>query len=130
MLSDPALASRRDNGTIAALVWNLAEATQPSGIPGLSHTRTVRGEAKTLIIDMIGARAGQNVAVRYVDQERGSPMPAWREMGSPQYPKPDQLALLRKRAEIAPPETLRLGKDRKLQLRLPPEGVALLELKG
>lgn len=128
--SGPALASRRDNGTIAALVWNLAEATQPSGIPGLSHTRTVRGEAKTLIIDMIGARAGQSVAVRYVDQERGSPMPAWREMGSPQYPKPDQLALLRKRADIAPPETLRLSKDRKLQLRLPPEGVALLELKG
>jgi xylan 1,4-beta-xylosidase len=63
-----------------------------------------------------------------VDQERGSPLPAWRELGSPQYIKPDQLKLLRQRAEIAPPQQLRLDTAQQLILELPPEGVALIEL--
>lgn len=126
----PAMASRRRDNSIAALVWNLAEATQPSGIPGLSHTRSVKGEARKFAIDLPGARPGQPIAVSYVDQVRGSPMPAWRAMGSPQYPLPGQLAELRRRADIAPPETLRVGRDRKLTIDLPPEGVALLEFKA
>ena len=54
-------------------------------------------------------------------------MPAWREMGSPQYPRPDQLEILRRRADIPPPQIARIGADRKLTIELPPEGVALVE---
>ena len=126
----PVLASKREDGMIAALVWNLAEVTQPSGIPGLSHSRSLRGEAKTLLVDIAGARPGQSVSVRYVDQERGSPMPAWREMGSPQYPSRQQIDTLRQRADIAPAQKMRLDRQGRLTLSLPPEGVALLELQG
>ncbi|WP_278377320.1 GH39 family glycosyl hydrolase [Sphingobium yanoikuyae] len=126
----PVLASRREDGMIAALVWNLADVTQPSGIPGLSHSRSVRGEAKSLVVDIAGARPGQSVSVRYVDQERGSPMPAWREMGSPQYPSRQQIDTLRQRADIAPAQKMRLDRQGRLALTLPPEGVALLELQG
>ncbi|MGH1560417.1 hypothetical protein ACRAWD_27630 [Caulobacter segnis] len=42
-----------------------------------------------------GARPGQAVKVSYVDMERGSPYPAWRALGSPQYPTRDQLAKIR-----------------------------------
>lgn len=124
----PVLASRRDNGSVAALVWNLAEVQQPSGIPGQSRTRNVTGSAKRLSIRFRGTRAGQIARVRFVDQERGSPLPAWRKMGSPQYPRPDQLAALRRAAEIAPPSTMRLAAGGHLTLELPPEGVALIEL--
>lgn len=122
----PALASLR-GGKPVALVWNLAEAVQPSGIPGKSHTRSVTGEAKRFEVEFVGVRAGQQVQIRYVDQQRGSAMPAWRAMGSPQYPRPDQLAALRNAAQIPPPGKARLGTDRKLVLELPPEGVALVE---
>jgi xylan 1,4-beta-xylosidase len=49
-------------------------------------------------------------------------------MGSPQYIKPDQIRLLRQRAQIPPPTMMRLDASRKLTLDLPPEGVALIEL--
>src|SRR6202008_3493201 len=95
----PVLATRRTGQSVAALVWNLAEATQPSGIPGMSHTRSVTGDAKRYSVEFAGARPGQAALVHYVDQARGSPMPAWRTMGSPQYPSPQQIATLRRNAD-------------------------------
>ena len=124
----PALASRRADHSTAALVWNLAEVAQASGIPDQNHTRAVQGEAKLFEIEFVGARPGRRVHIRYVDQERGSPLPAWRGMGSPQYLKSDQIKVLRQRAEIAPPESRDLDAARRLRIALPPEGVALLEV--
>lgn len=123
----PALASRTDKGA-AALVWNLAEAKQPSGIPGAASKRTVTGSAKRFAVTFRGARAGAAVKVSYVDQERGSPLPKWRELGSPQYPTREQTDAIRRAAELAPAETRRLDRGGVLMLDLPPEGVALIEL--
>jgi xylan 1,4-beta-xylosidase len=124
----PVLATRRADQSVAALIWNLADVKQPSGIPDQGHTRTVSGERQRFQIEFAGARAGQRVQVRYVDQERGSPLPAWREMGSPQYPTMAQIQELRHRADIPPPILLKLDAHSGLVLDLPPEGVALLEL--
>jgi xylan 1,4-beta-xylosidase len=88
--SGPALASRSKDGA-AVLVWNLADVQQPSGIPGLSSERKVSGSAKRIEVTFRGARAGQRVKVSYVDQERGSPFPTWRELGSPRYPRVSRL---------------------------------------
>ena len=124
----PALASRRADGSTAALVWNLADVPQPSGIPGMTRTRPVKGDAKRLEIELVGARPGQAVRVRQVDQQQGSPLPAWRAMGSPQYPTREQLVQLRKSAEIAPARVMKVNAKGRLVLDLPPEGLALLEL--
>ena len=124
----PVLASRRDGRTVAALVWNLAEAQQPAGLPGASAERKVTGSAKHLDIRFIGAHAGARAQVRFVDQDRGSPMPAWRKMGSPRLPTLAQIDQLRRAADIAPPMTMRLDRSGALSLTLPPEGVALVEL--
>jgi xylan 1,4-beta-xylosidase len=68
----PTLASRRPDKSVTALVWNLADAAQPGGIPGAASTRTVRdGETKRLQVEFVGASAGQRAQVRFVDQERG-----------------------------------------------------------
>ena len=124
----PVLATRGEGHSVAALVWNLAEATQPSGIPGMSHTRKVIGDAKRYTIEFAGAHAGQAALISYVDQERGSPMRAWRAMGSPQYPNPQQVAMLRGSADIGPPQRHRLDAQRSITTDLPAEGVALIEL--
>jgi len=123
----PALASRTDKG-VAALVWNLAEVQQPAGLPGASNERKVSGSAKRLDVTFDGARAGQSVAVSYVDLARGSPFPKWRELGSPKYPNKAEIAAIRAAAELAPPERRTLNGDRMLSLELPPEGVALIEM--
>ena len=123
----PVLASRKADGRFAALVWNLADVQQAPGIPGASKERKVIGERKTLTVRMKGAGAGDRVQLSYVDQERGSPYPAWRALGSPQYPTRNQLDTIRKAAEIAAPETKTLDSRGQLTLDLPAEGVVLIE---
>lgn len=49
-------------------------------------------------------------------------------MGSPQYIKPEQIKLLRQRAEIPPAKQLKLDSARRIMFDLPPEGLALVEL--
>jgi xylan 1,4-beta-xylosidase len=123
----PALASRRADGSFAALVWNLAEVVQPGGIPGANPKRDVVGSAKRVAVTIPDMRPGQSLSVRYVDQVRGSPLPAFRAMGAPKLPTMAQLAELRRASERIPGERLRLGADRTVTLDLPPEGVALIE---
>jgi xylan 1,4-beta-xylosidase len=124
----PALATRTGRGGAAVMVWNLAETSQPSGIPGVITKRSVKGAPHRYAVKLLGAKAGRSVRVSYVDQVRGSPMPAWRALGSPQYPTRAQFAQIRKAAELAPPEVRKLGAGGELVLELPPEGVALIEL--
>ena len=123
----PALASQQDGGGFAALVWNLADVQQAPGFPGASSKRVIVGSRKLLAVRLRGAQAGQQVKVSYVDQERGSPYPTWRSMGSPRYPTRAQLDTIRKAAEIAPPELRTLDARGQLVLDLPAEGVALIE---
>lgn len=123
----PALATRGAGGG-AVLVWNLAEAQQASGIPGASSVRKVTGEAKRFTVRLKGAKPGQAVKVSYVDMERGSPYPAWRALGAPQYPTREQLTKIRAAAELPAPQGVKLNRDRELVVDLPPEGVALIEL--
>jgi xylan 1,4-beta-xylosidase len=125
--SGPALASTKGRRGFAALVWNLADVQQPPGIPGASSERRIVGEAKTITVQVLGAGKGRAVRVSYVDQERGSPYPAWRSLGSPQYPTREQMALIKKAAELAPPEVRTLDVAGRLTLQLPAEGVALIE---
>lgn len=123
----PALATRTEHGA-AALVWNLAEAEQPAGLPDATAVRRVVGDRKTISVRLRAARAFQQARISYVDQDRGSPFPMWRELGSPLYPTRAQIARLRASAEIAPPEIRTLAPDQPLLIDLPPEGVALIEL--
>jgi xylan 1,4-beta-xylosidase len=123
----PVLASRRNDGGIAALVWNLADVQQAPGFPGASSKRLIVGTRKLITVRLRGAQAGQQVKVSYVDQVRGSPYPAWRSMGSPRYPTRAQIDTIRSAAEIAAPEVLTLNARGELVLDLPAEGVALVE---
>ena len=123
----PALASRRNDGSMAALVWNLAEVSQAAGIPGANAKRDVTGSPKSIVVSIPEMRPGQALHISYVDQARGSPLPAFRAMGSPRLPTLEQIAVLRRAAEIAPPIVAHLDASRAIAFELPPEGVALIE---
>jgi hypothetical protein len=62
-------------------------------------------------VTFIGQRAGTRAQVRFVDQERGSPMPAWRRVGAPQYPTEAPIAELCRVADIALPTLVRLAPE-------------------
>ncbi|WP_197051876.1 GH39 family glycosyl hydrolase [Sphingomonas sp. 35-24ZXX] len=124
----PGLATRMPGRGVAALVWNLAKAQQAAGLPSATTERKVEGSPKTLDVRFDGTKPGAKAVVRFVDQERGSPLPAWRMMGSPQYLRPEHLTRLRAASEIAPPVRMRLDGRSTLSLDLPPEGVALIEI--
>jgi xylan 1,4-beta-xylosidase len=123
----PVLASRRNDGSLAALVWNLAEVSQAAGIPGSNAKRSVSGSVKKVVVTIPEMHPGHALRVRYVDQDRGSPLRAFREMGSPRLPTLAQIAALRRAADISAPDTVKLDGRRSISLELPPEGVALIE---
>lgn len=126
--SGPVLASRSGK-SVSALVWNLAEVAQPSGIPDSSVAlRKVVGADKRIDVHIKGARPGQTVKISYVDMVRGSPYPEWRALGSPKYLSRDQADKIRKAADIAAPESRKLDRDCRIVLDIPAEGVALIEL--
>jgi xylan 1,4-beta-xylosidase len=124
----PVLASRRENGASAIAVWNLAEVSQPSGMPGATWERTVIGNSKQIRLILKGAIPNASVKVSFVDRDRGSPFPEWRRLGSPQYPTAQQIAQIRKSAELPEPTVMELNKTGELILDLPPECLALVEI--
>ncbi|MDE2442366.1 MAG: hypothetical protein KGP14_15220, partial [Betaproteobacteria bacterium] len=63
----PALASRRPDGSLAVLVWNLAEVSQPAGLPNARAVRKVVGTEKRVTILLPACAPGQKVSVRFVD---------------------------------------------------------------
>jgi xylan 1,4-beta-xylosidase len=123
----PVLASRREDGGMAALVWNLAEVAQPAGLPDASVPRKVTGEPSRIALAIPDLPAGQHVRVTRIDMSRGSPIPAWQAMGAPKLPTSAQVEHLRAAAVLPAPELRRLDAQRSLVLDLPPEGVALVE---
>ena len=133
----PALATRRADGSVAILVWNLIPSSQ-SGDFANGDPFAVRGEAQgggaatTLKLSLRGYSGPRNFKMSQVNGNSGSAQPAWRAMGSPKYPSQDQIQKLRDAAELPAPEvrTLPAGDSATLSVTLPPNGIALLEFAG
>lgn len=131
----PVLATRRADGSSAVLVWNLIPARGSNSVAngnplaaggGSSHSQ---GADLTLTLRLAGLAGRTQAQVSRIGGSMGSAIPAWKAMGSPQYPTQDQLKSLRDSAELPQPETVALaaGEPSQFTLTLPPNGVALLE---
>jgi xylan 1,4-beta-xylosidase len=112
--SDSALLTRRDDGTLVLALWNYSPPEQ-------------RGVPKTLMLQFRSAKVRRAVISR-VDGEHGDVRSAYEKMGSPRYPTQDQIRELRRAAELPNPESRKL-KNNELNLTLPAQGLALIELK-
>ncbi len=113
--ADEALVTRRADGTLVLAAWNLVD-------PGET------GADKTVTFDLKGVADGSWAAIRRVDAEHGDTLDAWKKMGSPTDPTPQQAEALRKAAELGAPEAEEV-RDHQLTVTLPPMGLAVIEVR-
>ncbi len=128
----PVLATRRADGSVAILLWNLIPATEGGVANGNPMAATagssdIKGSPKQFQLRLSGLNGPKTVSVSQTNMEAGSAVPKWRAMGSPQYPSAAQLAELRSAAELPKPATHTLTGGT-FSIELPPNGIALLEI--
>ena len=130
----PVLATRRSDGSLAILVWNLLPAANSSSVANgnpmaASGGNSAKGAELVATLQLKGLSGRKQTRIARIGGEIGSALPAWKAMGSPQYPSRDQLIQLRKSAELPPPETRTLQgtEPEEISIHLPPNGVAILE---
>jgi xylan 1,4-beta-xylosidase len=124
--SDSALLTVRKDGTLVLAVWNYAPPASGES-PGESPKGSPGGSNKTVTLELKGTKAKQAVISR-VDHDHGDVHPLYEKMGSPRYPTPKQIQELRLTAALPAPEKRSL-KNGTLTLTLPPQGLAIIELK-
>ena len=130
----PVLATRRKDGTLAILVWNLIP--RPPGQRSATGDPMIQtgvlyeqeGEPMHLTLAIDGFHRHGHAQLTRVDATSGSFRQAYERMGSPAYPTADQIAELKRKSELAAPEVVLLDSYKQLTLVIPPNGVALLEL--
>ena len=113
--SDSALVTRRSDGTLAIAVWNLFLPEE-------------KGEPKTVTIAVEGLSGKRRALVSRVDSTHGSLLNAYDAMGQPSDPTQKQIEELRHAAELPAPD-VQYFRNGKLTLVLPPDGLALIELR-
>jgi xylan 1,4-beta-xylosidase len=113
--STSVLVTRRPDGKLVIAAWNLFLPEET-------------GKAKDVTLVFKGASSREQVLISRVDSKHGSVQDAYDAMGQPVSPTRDQAAALRMAAAIPPPEKKRLDGG-KLTITIPPQGLALLELK-
>ncbi len=82
---------------------------------------------KIITLDLKGLRAGATATVRRVDAEHGDTLDAWKQMGSPANPTLLQIAALKKVGTLGEKEPVPIANG-KLTLRIPPSGLAVIEV--
>jgi xylan 1,4-beta-xylosidase len=112
--SQSALVTKRGDGTLEIAVWNLF-LPEEHGSP----------KDVTLVLNNF---KGHRVAISRVDSTHGSLLNAYAAMGKPAYPTRAQIDALRKAAELPPPE-MKSFHHGKLTIELPPQSLALIEIR-
>jgi len=110
-----ALVTRRANGTLVIAAWNLVD-------PGDS------GGDKTITFDLKDVKDGTYAEIQRVDAHHGDTLDAWKTMGSPKYPTPEQVEALRKVAQLGEPEGEEI-RGHELTVTLPPMGLAVIQIR-
>jgi xylan 1,4-beta-xylosidase len=113
--SETALATRASDGSLVVAVWNLTPPDQA-------------GTPKTIIMRVKNSRRARHAYISRSDGEHGDPRPAYEKMGSPIYSTQAQLQKLREPALPGAPEVRDL-KNGELNLTLPPNGLAVIQIK-
>jgi len=129
----PVLATRRKDGSLAILVWNLMP--QPpgqrsaSGDPMLQTSAQYehKGEAQNLVLALEGGHSHRRERITRVDENSGNLARAYERMDSPAYPTVDQIAALKRKSELAPPESVSLNAQKQIEIAVPPNARLLSE---
>jgi xylan 1,4-beta-xylosidase len=112
--ADNVLVTRRKDGSLALVVWNLFLPEEA-------------GSPKTVTLHFKGLSGAHSARITIVDKDHGSPLPAWEKMGRPASPALSQIEALRKAAALPAAQTQTL-KSGSLTLTLQPQALALIEI--
>ena len=112
--SDSALVTRKKDGSLELAVWNLVPLKE-------------KGSPKTVVLQFKGVKE-HRASIMRVDKEHGDVHGAYEKMGAPRYPTQQQIKTLRQAAALPTPENQEL-KNGEIRLTLPPEGLALVEIR-
>jgi xylan 1,4-beta-xylosidase len=131
----PVLATRRKDGSLAILVWNLIP--EPPGkhtamgdpLVQSSMSYETKGENLTLTLALDEIRAHAHAHITHVDYTSGDFHHAYETMGSPPYPTKEQIAELKQKSELKTPEVVHMNPQRQISVSIPPNGLALLEIE-
>jgi len=113
--TNSAIVTRRADGALVIAVWNLFLPEE-------------NGRSKKVTIVLRGLAGRHRIALCRLDATHGSLMGTYDKLGKPQYPTQAQIAQLRRASEIPPPETILL-ENGKITISIPPQGLALLEIR-
>lgn len=114
--SPDVLVTKRGDGTLAIALWNLVDLDKA-------------GSPKTVELEIRGVKPDSPVHISRVDEAHANSLAAYKAMGSPRYPTTEQVRALNHAAEIPPAEDMQLSHG-VLELELPVNGLALLEISG
>ena len=85
------------------------------------------GDPLSLTFHFAGLAENARARVTSIDLLRGSALPAWQSLGSPEYPTASEIQKLRD-AAILPAAEERPIRNGELTIELPPSGLALVEV--
>ena len=121
--SDSALATRRNDGSLAIALWNYAP---PFGT-GATYTPPPAnpGPAKIFTVTLQGVPATAVGQVLRLDANHGNVVTSFDAMGRPATPTREQIAALRIAGRPSPPERVAL-KAGKLTISVPPQGLVVI----
>jgi xylan 1,4-beta-xylosidase len=121
--SDSAIATRRTDGSIAAILWNYAP---PYG-EGMTYTPppAIAGPSKIFTLKLEGVSSTAPIQIWRLDANHGNVIKTYDAMGRPAFPTRDQIATLREAGEPSPPEMSSL-KNGSLTISIPPQGLVLI----
>jgi xylan 1,4-beta-xylosidase len=112
--SDSALVTRRADGSLAMVVWNLFLPEET-------------GSSKTVTLHFNGFGGAHSARITIVDNEHGSPLTAWDKMARPVSPTLAQIEILRRAAALPSPREQNLTNG-SLTLTLQSQALALIEI--
>jgi xylan 1,4-beta-xylosidase len=115
------LVTRRGDGALAIVVWNLVDPAVPEG-----DSKRV---ARHVILQFSGVPSDANVTISRVDEAHGNALPLYRKMGSPQYPTPAQAEQLNRFSALPAPGPERL-RNENLSFDLPVNALMLVTVEG
>ncbi len=107
--------TKRPDGSLALAVWNLVDPDK-AGVP------------RELRLAFKNVAANASVKVSLVDNDHGNTLAAYRALGSPQYPTPDQIREINSATALRPPDRFQLNGTH-LDLKLQVNALALIEIQ-
>ena len=118
------IATRRRDGTLALALWNYAP---PVNLTAQYVDRAPTQAAKRFDVRLAHLAAGSYATLWRVGRHHADVMRLYDAMGRPAYPSRLQIRRLRRAGMLAPPQVLPIH-DGRIQVTLPPYGLALIEV--